>query len=159
MSKHALQVSVAVGVAIVVVGFFFIFNSPFMMLDSFNNAANPLGPEQVGAGGLVMQDLTPGQGAEAKAGDTVQVHYTGRLQDGTVFDTSVGRSPFQFVLGSGSVIKGWDQGLQGMKVGGKRLLVIPPDLAYGAVDYGPIPANSTLVFEVELLNVVNPAGQ
>jgi len=104
---------------------------------------------------LIAQDEQVGTGAVARAGDTVSVHYTGRLQNGTVFDSSIGRDPIQFVLGTGQVIPGWDQGLQGMKVGGKRLLVIPPQLAYGAADYGPIPGNSTLIFEVQLVGVVS----
>ena len=104
--------------------------------------------------GLVVQDELVGTGAEARYGDTVSVNYTGRLEDGTVFDTSVGKAPFPpFVLGTGYVIPGWDQGLVGMKAGGKRLLIVPPELAYGAQANGPIPANSTLIFEVELVKV------
>jgi len=103
--------------------------------------------------GLVVQDEVVGTGAEARTGDMVSVHYTGKLQNGTVFDTSVGKSPIEFTLGGGYVIPGWDQGLVGMKVGGKRLLIIPPSLGYGGQDYGPIPANSTLIFEVELVKV------
>ncbi len=102
---------------------------------------------------LVAQDEVVGTGDTAMAGDTITVDYTGRLQDGTVFDTSIGKAPFTFQLGAGQVIAGWDQGVQGMKVGGKRILIIPPTLAYGANDYGPIPGNSTLVFEVTLKSV------
>ena len=105
--------------------------------------------------GLQYQDLVVGTGQEAAAGDTVSVHYTGWLADGTKFDSSVDRGqPFQFVLGQGNVIQGWDEGVAGMKVGGKRKLVIPPDLAYGAQGYGGvIPPNATLTFDVELLEV------
>lgn len=103
--------------------------------------------------GLVVQDQQVGTGATAQAGDTITVNYTGKLQNGTVFDTSVGKQPFVFTLGAGQVIPGWDQGLQGMKVGGKRLLIIPANLAYGSQQVGPIPANSTLIFEVDLLDV------
>ena len=92
-------------------------------------------------------------GAQAVAGSLVSVNYTGKLENGTVFDTSVGKAPIQFPLGQGYVIKGWEQGLLGMKVGGKRLLIIPPDMAYGDKATGPIPANSTLLFEVELVGV------
>lgn len=105
-------------------------------------------------GKLETTDLKVGEGAEAVAGKTVSVHYTGTLTDGTKFDSSLDRSePFEFVLGNGQVIAGWDQGVAGMKVGGKRKLVIPPDLGYGARAQGKIPANSTLIFEVELLEV------
>ena len=106
------------------------------------------------ANGLQMEDVVVGEGPEAKAGDTVSVHYTGKLTDGTQFDSSVGRAPFDFQLGAGMVIKGWDQGVAGMKVGGKRKLTIPPELGYGARGFpGAIPPNSTLVFDVELLKV------
>jgi len=98
-------------------------------------------------------DIVVGTGAEAVSGKDITVHYTGTLKDGTKFDSSVGREPFNFKLGAGLVIKGWDIGVAGMKVGGKRKLVIPPELAYGERAVGPIPANSTLNFEVELLNV------
>jgi FKBP-type peptidyl-prolyl cis-trans isomerase len=106
------------------------------------------------SGELKIEDETVGSGAEAKTGDTVSVNYVGTLQDGTKFDSSYDRNqPFDFTLGSGQVIKGWDQGVVGMKVGGKRKLTIPPDLGYGAQAQGPIPANSTLIFEIELLNI------
>jgi len=104
---------------------------------------------------LQIEDIEMGSGAEATGGQTVTVHYTGWLTDGTKFDSSVDRgNPFQFSLGVGMVIKGWDQGVAGMKVGGKRKLTIPPDLGYGASGAGGvIPPNATLVFEVELLDV------
>jgi FKBP-type peptidyl-prolyl cis-trans isomerase FkpA len=107
------------------------------------------------ASGLKYVELAIGEGAEAKPGDRVQVHYTGWLLDGTKFDSSVDRGqPFAFPLGAGRVIRGWDEGVAGMKVGGKRKLVIPPDLGYGARGAGGvIPPDATLVFEVELLKV------
>ena len=103
--------------------------------------------------GLIISDIVSGEGDEASAGQTVTVNYTGTLENGTQFDTSIGRAPFSFPLGAGRVIKGWDEGVAGMKVGGKRKLVIPPELGYGSRNMGPIPANSTLIFEVELLKV------
>ena len=111
---------------------------------------------------LIKTDLKTGKGAEAIAGKSVDVHYTGWLYDaakadhkGTKFDSSLGRGkPFSFKLGAGMVIKGWDQGVAGMKVGGQRTLTIPSELAYGARGAGGlIPPNATLVFDVELLNV------
>ncbi len=103
--------------------------------------------------GLIIEDIDVGSGLEASAGQEVTVHYTGWLTSGEKFDSSKDRSdPFVFPLGGGRVIKGWDEGVQGMKVGGKRKLTIPPDLGYGARGAGGlIPPNATLVFEVELL--------
>jgi FKBP-type peptidyl-prolyl cis-trans isomerase FkpA len=105
--------------------------------------------------GLKYIDEKEGSGKEAKAGDTVEVHYTGWLKDGTKFDSSKDRGrPFPFPLGAGKVIKGWDEGVAGMKIGGKRKLIIPPELGYGPRGFPPvIPPNAELTFEVELLNV------
>lgn len=108
--------------------------------------------------GLQHRDDVPGDGATAEAGQWATVHYTGTLEsDGTKFDSSRDRGqPFTFTLGRGEVIPGWDEGVAGMQVGGKRTLVIPPELAYGERQTGRIPANSTLRFEIELLNVQDP---
>lgn len=104
---------------------------------------------------LEIEDLVIGDGAEAKAGDTVTVHYRGTLTSGQQFDASYDRnSPFEFPLGGGRVIKGWDVGVAGMKIGGKRKLTIPPEMGYGARGAaGVIPPNATLIFEVELLGI------
>ncbi len=103
---------------------------------------------------LQIQDVTVGTGTEAVAGKQITVNYTGTLQDGTKFDSSYDAGkPFTFTLGAGQVIKGWDTGVVGMKVGGKRILVIPAELAYGNQAVGSIPANSTLIFQIELLSV------
>ena len=109
---------------------------------------------QTTASGLIIDDITVGSGAEATAGQEVTVHYTGWLTNGEKFDSSKDRDdPFVFPLGGGRVIRGWDEGVQGMKIGGKRKLTIPPDLGYGARGAGGvIPPNATLVFEVELLD-------
>ena len=105
--------------------------------------------------GLRYQDLVVGDGTEAAAGNAVAVHYTGWLVDGTKFDSSLdGGQPFTFVVGAQNVIAGWDEGVAGMKEGGKRKLVVPPELGYGSDGFPPvIPRNATLVFEVELLEV------
>ena len=104
---------------------------------------------------LKIEDLKAGTGTEAATGKTVDVHYTGWLENGTKFDSSVDRGkPFSFELGAGNVIKGWDQGVVGMRVGGKRKLTIPGNLAYGARGFpGVIPPNATLIFEVELVSI------
>lgn len=146
-----MQVGIAVVVAVLVVTYFFILGNPLNIQQILPSSASS---DQTDTSQLIVQDEVVGTGATASAGDTVSVNYTGKLQDGTVFDTSVGRSPISFILGTGQVIPGWDQGLQGMKVGGKRVLIIPSTLGYGSQGYGPIPGGATLVFEVELLNIV-----
>ena len=105
--------------------------------------------------GLVIEDIKIGDGQEVEKFNIVTVNYTGLLEEGTKFDSSLnpGRTPFRFTVGAGQAIKGWDEGLMGMKVGGKRKLTIPPELGYGSRDNGPIPANSTLIFEIDLLGI------
>ena len=103
---------------------------------------------------LGIEEIVVGSGASPKIGDTVVVHYTGVLTNGVKFDSSKDRNrPFEFILGVGQVIKGWDQGVATMKIGGKRKLTVPPELGYGSRGIGPIPPNSTLIFEVELLDI------
>ncbi len=140
---------VAVVIGICVVGFFFLFGQYFISL--FTNETTEVTQTEPQ---VSIEETVVGTGDVATAGNRIVVHYTGRFVDGTVFDSSVARrEPFQFVLGVGQVIQGWDRGLEGMRVGGKRILSIPPELGYGMADYGPIPGGSTLIFEVELLKV------
>ena len=140
---------IAVTIAVFMVGFFFIFGQ--YLIDFFNGNTTKTVDQTTT---LQKQEEVVGTGDVAEAGNRVTVNYTGKFLDGKVFDSSVNRGePFQFVLGAGQVIKGWDEGLVGMKVGGKRILIIPPTLGYGPNDYGPIPGNSVLIFEVELLKV------
>ena len=151
MIKSQLYTSIAVVAGLAVVALFFVSNGSFFtqppeLLSGVATTTNQ-------STGLVVQDEEVGTGVAAQAGDYVTVNYTGKLQNGTVFDTSIGREPFPFVLGVGKVIPGWDQGLQGMKVGGKRLLIVPSGLAYGHQGFGSIPPDATLIFEVDLLKV------
>ncbi len=132
--------------------------SLFIMANNAKTESNSLGQAMkttTTPSGLKITELTIGTGAEAKAGKTVSVNYKGTLESGKEFDSSYGRGPFNFPLGAGRVIKGWDEGVEGMKVGGKRELTIPPNLGYGerGAGGGVIPPNATLIFEVELLKV------
>ncbi len=115
--------------------------------------ATEMGESRVTSSGLQITELVLGDGQEATPGTNVSVNYRGTLDNGKEFDSSYGRGPFEFALGAGMVIKGWDEGVAGMKVGGKRKLVIPSELGYGSRGIGPIPPNSVLTFEVELLGV------
>jgi len=125
-------------------------------IEKVDQSGNKIIPTiDITATGLQIEDTVVGSGAEAKIGNTVKVDYVGTLTDGTQFDTSQqeGREPFEFTIGSGQVIQGWELGIPGMKVGGKRKLTIPPELGYGEQGNSTIPANATLIFEVELLEV------
>lgn len=131
---------------------YLLFSNPIMNLfNSSSGSQNAATPET----GFVAEDLVLGTGTEAGKGDSITVHYVGSFPDGRVFDSSLDRNvPFEFILGTGSVIRGWDEGLVGMRVGGRRVLIIAPDYAYGESGAGSIiPPNATLIFEVELLDV------
>ena len=144
--KKKMNIVLAVVICLALVG--------VLIFISINNKVNmPLSNNDSNS---VEGTVTTGE--VAKAGDTVAMNYTGRLADGTVFDSNVDPKfqhvePFMFTLGAGQVIAGWDEGIVGMQVGEKKTLVISPDKAYGSNDYGPIPGNSTLTFEVELLAI------
>jgi FKBP-type peptidyl-prolyl cis-trans isomerase FkpA len=119
-----------------------------LALGACSSEDNPTGPSS-----LEIVDVTVGTGAQATVGDTVTVHYTGAFLDGRVFDSSVGRAPFTFRTGTGAVIPGFEQGIIGMRVGGKRRITVPSDLAYGRSGQGPIPPNTPLMFDIELVAV------
>lgn len=154
---------IAVGVGLVVISIFFlsrtfIFSFLTSNTTSMNDSEQAMGAaanSTPGATSLMITDTVVGTGAEAVAGKKITVHYTGKLTNGQVFDSSVSRGePFTFDLGANQVIQGWEQGFAGMKVGGKRTIVIPPTLGYGERGAGGvIPPNATLIFDVELLNV------
>ncbi len=151
------QEYIALTIALAVIGFFFVFGGS--VLQAVGSASRKSSPDSLINSQQIMNisDTVVGSGPEAMPGKQVTVHYIGKFTDGRVFDSSISRGqPFTFILGAGQVITGWDKGLAGMKVGGKRILVIPPEFGYGSRDVGPIPANSTLVFEVELLDVSDP---
>jgi len=157
------KTGIAVGVAVVIV--LIILGGQGLISSMFNNSSSTTSTNtnntntqntnmQQDPSQLQSQDVTVGTGDTAVAGKQVTVNYVGELTDKTVFDSSYSRgTPFTFTLGAGQVIKGWDMGVAGMKVGGKRILVIPSTLGYGDQAMGPIPANSTLIFQVELLSV------
>ena len=122
----------------------------FAMAEQSSNLEN----SEITQSGLIITDLVVGEGDKAEQGQTVTVNYTGTLENGEQFDTSIGRAPFSFPLGAGRVIKGWDEGVVGMQIGGKRKLTIPPELGYGSRGAGNvIPPNATLIFEIELLKL------
>lgn len=154
MPKSAVVV-LAAGIIILAIGSLFMFH----ITDSFLPPAQPEPTKKMNnkipdATELKIEDIKKGTGPEVKSGDTISINYKGTLTDGTQFDSSYDRGePFETQIGVGKVIKGWDEGVIGMKVGGKRRLIIPPELGYGSQDMGTIPPNSTLIFEVELMAI------
>ncbi len=144
---------IAVAAGILVIAFFLYGGTAMDMFKSSVNS-QPAAANGTLSSRLVVQDRIVGTGEEAQPGDVLTVHYVGILEDGTQFANSIeSGTPHTFQLGANEVIAGWDQGLIGMKVGGRRILIIPSELAYGSQARGPIPANATLVFEVELIKV------
>ncbi len=155
MQKLNVNQWIAVAAGVLVVAFF-LFGGTIMNL--FNPVTEQAVNTDASQTGVKTVDVVQGQGAIAAVGDTVTVNYVGTLSSGKVFDSSIDRKqPFTFQLGVGQVIRGWDEGVVGMRVGGKRTLTIAPDFGYGGQAVGPIPANSTLIFDVELLNVKSAA--
>ncbi len=154
MKKLTRNESIAVFAGIALLAYLF-FSGPIIGL--FSTQTNST-TKQMQQTGYTAAEVVAGQGKIAASGDTVTVHYIGRLTNGQVFDSSVdANTPFTFTLGRGDVIRGWDEGLIGMREGGKRTLTIAPDYAYGERGIGPIPPNSVLVFDVELLKVEKAA--
>lgn len=159
MKKLHRKEWIAVAASLGLVAFVF-YGGAFMNL--FNRPTNNVQTDMttLPETGVQKEDVVVGTGDIAGAGDTVVVNYVGTLPNGKVFDSSYDRrEPLTFVLGVGQVIRGWDEGVVGMRVGGKRHLTIAPDYGYGAQAVGPIPANSTLIFEVELLGVEKAGTQ
>ncbi len=176
MKQISQQESIAIVAALIVVAatFFGVFSNPFaqkeesgsrpkdapLAIDTSNDpegASRALADVMEADGtitDLVIEDTTVGTGREVRKGDTVTVHYVGVLQDGTRFDDSSARGePFVFTVGTGAVIPGWDAGIIGMRVGGERVLVIPPSMAYGSRGIGVVPPDATLLFAIKLLDV------
>ncbi len=157
MKKMSVNQWIAVGAGAGLVGFLF-YGQGILSFLGFGSS-EPASNDNIPTSGVEVRDIVVGSGAEAQAGDRLTVHYVGILSDGRVFDSSLDRNtPFIFTLGTGSVIRGWDEGIVGMKVGGRRQLFIAPDYAYGPNAAGTIPANSALIFEVELLDVEKSGG-
>ena len=162
MQKLSKREWIAVAVGVVFVGYT-LFGGNIMSLfqksttmnqDSAATAASAVNPTPSGSDGVIINDITVGQGTEVKAGELISVNYVLALSDGKVVQNSKDfGAPFKFVMGANQVIPGWERGISGMRVGGVRIITIPPELAYGTNQVGPIPPNSTLVFTIELLDV------
>jgi FKBP-type peptidyl-prolyl cis-trans isomerase len=153
MQQHEKN-AVIIGVVIVAAALIFFVQPSWLGFESALLPSSRTFSMEQQPSGLQVTDTVVGEGALAVTGSRVTVDYTGKLSDGTIFDASrLHDGTFTFTLGTGNVIAGWDQGVVGMKVGGKRTLIIPPELAYGPTGYGPIPPNATLTFDIELLKV------
>ncbi len=151
MTGKTLTTAVAVAVGLGLVGYFF-FSNPF------STEIGVIPQQSASPDQVIIQEVVEGTGAMASAGSTVRVNYIGKLQDGTTFDQSADHGGAQ-TFSLGRVVPGFAQGIQGMKVGGTRIIIIPPSLGYGAQPVGSIPANSTLIFQVELVEVAQPSAQ
>jgi peptidylprolyl isomerase len=165
MKKLSKREYIGVGVALIVTfGFLFFGSYIFSFLSNPASSAKSIQGASVAEannvstpelGGIVVRDLLSGAGDAVKTGDRISVNYIGMLPDGSKFDSSYDRrEPIEFTVGSGQLIKGFDEGVLGMQVGGKRKITIPPELGYGSQQVGPIPANSTIVFDVELMKII-----
>ena len=155
MSKNNKIITVLI-IFVFILVFYFLTKNPSETETQTSNSTKTnmptLAPSKVTE--LIIEDTKVGTGSAVKSGDIVSIHYAGTLEDGTKFDSSYDRGqPFETQIGVGQVIEGWDKGVVGMKVGGKRKLIIPYQMAYGENGYGPIPAKATLIFEVELVNI------
>ncbi|MBI4132310.1 MAG: FKBP-type peptidyl-prolyl cis-trans isomerase [Candidatus Sungbacteria bacterium] len=155
MSGKSVLAALAAAVIIAIAGAYYFFDYRNKTAEVDRPGQNATAQEKSMDQDLKIETLKEGTGAGAKSGDTLAVHYTGTLDDGRKFDSSLDRgAPFSFRLGDGMVIRGWDQGLLGMKIGEKRRLTIPPELGYGSAGAGDvIPPNATLIFEVEMLGI------
>ena len=154
MQKSILILIILIVVVAIGLGIYFYISYSSTSKAPNNNVAQNQEPTEFETQGVMVKILTKGSGVGAKNGDNVLVHYVGKLADGSQFDSSVDKNiPFPFLLGAGRVIKGWDIGVVGMKVGEKRMLTIPPELAYGANGFLTIPPNATLTFEVQMIKI------
>jgi peptidylprolyl isomerase len=150
------KIITALIIFVFILAFYFLTKNPSIPetnISETNQTTMPtLAPSKVTE--LIIEDTKIGTGNEVKSGDNISIHYTGTLEDGTKFDSSYNRGqPLETQIGVGQVIEGWDKGIVGMKIGGKRKLTIPYQMAYGEDGYGPIPSKATLIFEVELMDI------